>query len=483
MTGIPQWLEGEHNRQRLVLIGCLAAWLVMALYTLPHLFGPPKMMGDSSEYLSLAANRPPLYGWVVLSIEYIFGGIRFLPLFQFCLISSALVWFAVEFGLLLGSVLAGPLVIGLSLLNPGLHDTAAYIESEPVDFFCVFCGFALLCRFARRGRPASLVVASFVFALSAATRTTGAAFMLLPLALLACDRRIGPRPAVLWGGLSACVMVLVLLVAMAGNWLRNDRFEIGSYAGVSLIGKALLVAQPGDIAALPKAAAPAVAATLSQSAWERHVVAHAPDLASAMRAQMQAAQDIRFPVFAEATDRTWPALRAADARDRSHMLMPLALSIIKRHPVAYAKIWLRDWGELLLYPNYWPSWATAEAAPYDAFPGCAAAKHDCYALDHYNLFPPIYAIVIGASVAGAAAGIFVLLRCAVPVLRRRAGPQAVLFFWFALVLHASLAVYAAFEAGFVRYTELLYPMEVTLLLWLALRRPTGKSLTALTQRS
>ena len=476
MSKIPQWLEGRQDRQRLVLIGCLAAWLVMALYTLPHLFAAPKMMGDSQDYLSLAANRPPLYGWVVLSMEYIFGGIRFLPLFQFFLISLALICFAVELGLLLGSILVGPLVIGLTLLNPGLHDTAAYIESEPVDFFCVFCGFALLCRFARDGRPASLVVASLVFALAAATRTTGAAFLLLPLALLAFDRRIGGRPALLWGGLSACVMALVLLVAMAGNWLRNDRFEIGSYAGVSLIGKALLVAEPGDIAASPKEAAPAVAATLSQSAWERHVVAHAPDLASAMRAQMQAAQDIRFPIFAEAADRTWPAYRAADARDRSHMLMPLALGIIKRHPIAYAKIWLRDWGELLLYPNYWPSWATADPAPYDAFPGCAGAQHDCYALDHYNLFPPIYAIVIAVSLAGAAAGIFILLRCAVPVLRRRAGPQAVLFFWFALVLHASLVLYAAFEAGFVRYTELLYPMEVTLVLWLAVRRAAGKSL-------
>ena len=476
MSGMRQWLDGHQNLPRLVLIGCLAAWLVMALYTLPHLFGAPKMMGDSSQYLALAANRPPLYGWVVLSIEYIFGGIRFLPLFQFFLISSALIWFAVELGLLLGSVLIGPLVIGLTLLNPGLHVTAAYIETEPVDFFSVFCGFALLCRFARTGRPASLVVASLVFALAAVTRTTGAAFLPLPLALLAFDRRIGRRPVILWGGLSACVMMLVLLVAMAGNWLRNDRFEIGSYAGVSLIGKALLVVQPGDIVGLPKAAAPAVAATLSRSAWERHVVAHAPDLASSMRAQMQAAEDIRVPVFGDAADKTWPAFRAADERDRSHMLMPLALSIIKRHPIAYAKIWLRDWGELLLYPNYWPSWTTADPAPYDAFPGCAAAKHDCYALAHYNLFPPIYVIVIAMSLAGAVAGIYILLRCAVPVLRRRAGPQTVLFFWLAFVLHASLLLYAAFEAGFVRYTELLYPMEVTLVLWLALRRSTGRSL-------
>ena len=55
------------------------------------------------------------------------------------------------------------------------------------------------------------------------------------------------------------------------------------------------------------------------------------------------------------------------------------------------------------------------------------------------------------------------------VLRRQATADTVLVWGLALVLHGSLLVTSAVEAGHIRYTVALHVLDVTLLFWLLMR--------------
>ena len=78
-------------------------------------------------------------------------------------------------------------------------------------------------------------------------------------------------------------------------------------------------------------------------------------------------------------------------------------------------------------------------------------------------------ILIGASVAGAVLALVLIPLLAWTVLRRRATADTVLVWGLALVLHGSLLVTSAVEAGHIRYTVALHVLDVTLLFWLLMR--------------
>ena len=426
-------------------------------------------MGDTADYLTLAAQRPPVYGWMLIAYRWMTGGLLGLPLFQLLLLAAGLLLFAVELGLLMDSLLVGPVSMLLILLHPTIHDAARVVETESLFLGLLLGGLGLLFRAVRAGSGAggipALTGAASLFALAAATRTTGAAFLPLAPLVAALDARLSWRVGLGRAGLAVAAMALVLVVAMAGNWERNDRFEIGSFAGVSLLGKALVLIQPSDLPAIPEAARAAVAATVVPAAHARALVAGAPDPAASMRAQMQVLEDLRFAVFFPAAMANWPAFAQADWRERAVLCGGIARKLILAHPIGYAELAMRDWTELVLYPNYWPAWATAEPAPRSQFPACAVQK-GCYALDRYDLPASALVSILLASVAGVVAASLLVLIAAPAVLRRRAYPRTTLFFGCALVLHASLLVSAAAEGGFVRYTVALHVLDVALLLWL-----------------
>jgi hypothetical protein len=331
----------------------------------------------------------------------------------------------------------------------------------------VLAGIGMLFRAVRGGSGACLASAAILFALAATTRTTGAAFLLLAPMMAFFDRRLSWRARLTRSGLSIVAMALVLLTAMAGNWARNGRFEIGSFGGVSLLGKGLILIEPADLRNLPKGASFAAAATLAPAVQARASIADAPDLASAMRAQMQSTEDLRFAVFFPAAAKTWTEFAAADWRERAVVSSHVALLLIAAHPHSYARLWLRDWTGLLLYPNFWPGWATSEPRPRSQFPACFT-QENCYSLDRYDLPAGSIAWLLLVSLGGAIGGALVILTRASAVLHRRADPNVVLFFGLAIILHLSLLVTAAAEVSFVRYSVALHVLDVALVLWLLL---------------
>jgi hypothetical protein len=422
----------------------------------------PVPTGDSAAYLMQEAYRPPLYGWLLEVWQAETGGLAHLPLAQLLLLGCGVLVVAVELGRLLGQPLLGVATVPLLLLHPAVHDSPRWLLTECPFLACVLLGLGLLLRHARRPDPAALLVAMGCFGLATLLRSTGAAFLPLPLLVAACDPRLRPFAGLRQAALAALLGAAVLGTGMAWTATRNGHFELGSWAGISLLGKALVLVREEDRAGLP---AP-VAAMAPDAANARRLIASQPELAARLRAQVQASGDVRFPIFWTYAPTTWPEWAAADGREKGQLARGVAGQLIAAHPGEYLVMVGRDWLSLVLHPAYWPAHFTTVAANQTEFPFCGELGV-CWGLERYDLPWHGLPLLLGVSLGGAALGGWLLLRLAWPVLRRRAPADAVLAFGIAAVLHGSLLATAAVEAGHVRYTVAIHALGVILLLRLA----------------
>ena len=108
------------------------------------------------------------------------GGVAYLPWMQLVLLSAGLLVFAVELGRLLRSALAGAAAIVLLTRHVTVYDSPGIIITESLFLALLLAGLGLHFRHARQGGGRARAGAAICFALAAATRTTGTAFLLLP---------------------------------------------------------------------------------------------------------------------------------------------------------------------------------------------------------------------------------------------------------------------------------------------------------------
>ena len=142
-------------------------------------------------------------------------------------------------------IASGAIVLILS--HGGIHASASSLMSDGVFTGLVLGGLGLQFRSVRRDENVSLAGATVCFALATGTRSAGAAFLLIPILTTCLDHRRSLAAAAIRTGQVAMVAGLVLSVIMAGNWAKNGRFEIGSWTGISLLGKGLLLIEPADL--------------------------------------------------------------------------------------------------------------------------------------------------------------------------------------------------------------------------------------------
>jgi hypothetical protein len=295
----------------------------------------------------------------------------------------------------------------------------------------------------------------------------------LPVLTAVLDRRLSWRAGAWRGGQALFAAGVVLMVAAAGNYAKNGRFEIGGAPGLSLLGKILLLVQPEDVANLP----PPFAATLSAAAEHRRLIAEVPDPSpvlpelqdpsARMRAQTQSYEDLRYATFFKAAEATWPAWAEADMRGRSDLAMEIGKQVIFRHPGGYLRLWTIDFVALVSFPMFWPPWAIDDLTDdYQRFSTCAS-HHNCWALTSYRI--PIVSLIImlvaslGATLGGAVFAVAAARR----VLLRRASPLTAMFWAASLIALFGTLTTAAFEGGIVRYTGTLHIFGVAMLLWVA----------------
>jgi hypothetical protein len=415
--------------------------------------------GDSAGYLALVAYRPPVYGWVVNAFNWITGGLAYWPVMQCILLAATLLVFAIELGRMLDSRLAAGAAVLLILKHHDTYYSPAWLMSEGVFTPLILAGLALLFRSVRRGGEVSILVATACFAFATGTRAAGAAFLLAPLLFALLDRRRSLATAVMRASQITVMAGVVLVLVMSGNWLKNGQFDVGSWSGISLLGKGLLLVEPTDPADLP----PPVAVVAPASQDLRRLIAAQPDLGARLRAQGQAYQDLRFALFFPAAEETWPVWASADWRTRGEQALALSKLLIERHPREYVGLWAHDWMALVLYPEYWPNWATS-TADGSLFPFCRMTGN-CWALMNYETSTVVLLGMLVTSLVGTAGGGALLVFRCWRVLRRRAEPTTALFWSLALVLQATLLMSSAFEVGAGRYTIGANVLGVALLLW------------------
>ena len=447
--------------------------------------------GDSGAYLTLESFRPPLYGWFMHGWSWLHGSLAGLPTLQLVLLLGVIALFAVQLGLLLRNALVSIAVVPLVLAQPGIYDAPNWMMTESLFLALILCGLAMQFRHAREprsGHQRALIAAAFLFGLATITRSTGIIFLLLPLGVafleggqLAAGTPAGWQPhrkstflarlrKMFTAGLAsafppALAAILVMLTAMGWHERQHGHFEIGSWSGISLLTKGLLLVTPQDVAGMP----PPIRAVLPYAEKDRVLIAAQPDLAARLRAQVQAtSSDLRWSVFIPDAAKTWPAWQQADWRMRGLLADDVAKTLIRRHPLGAVSLWVNDWLSLVLQPAYWPASLSATVPDRQAFIACSQDRN-CWALERYDL--PLFSriVLLAVSIVGPVAALLVIGLGGWQMLHRRADSMTILFVLIALVVHASLLLSSAFEAGHVRYTVALHVLELPLLIWSAFR--------------
>ena len=445
----------------------VAAAMAMSLdhlfHMLPRIPQEAFTTGDSAAYLKLESFRPPLYGWFLNGWLWLHGNLAGLPSVQLALLSLALCYFSVELGLLLKSALVSLVAVPLVMLHPGIWESSRSMMTESIYLAAILAGMAAQFHFARRPDRRWLLWAGAWFGLAIIARSTGLVFLLLPLGAALLDRRRTMVSNVTSAAAAGVVTVSLMLGAMTWHKVRDGHFEIGSWAGISLLTKALLLTEPKDAAGFPP-----LEAVLRDAGNERALIAAQPDLAARLRAQVQAASsDLRWGVFIPTAEKTWPAWREADWRARGLLAGQVSVALIRSHPLGAISLWFNDWLAMIVQPAHWPpGWSTMTPVP-QSFVACG---HDdnCWALQIENVPWMNRIILLGCSAAGPIAALIVIVLNAGTVLRRRSPGPTVLFFLTAILIHATLLLTSAFEAGNVRYTVAIHVLELPLLLWISM---------------
>lgn len=423
----------------------------------------PLTTGDSFAYQYLFNYRPPFYGWLINGWQAVSGSVDYLPLVQLLLLGLGVFVLALELGRMLRSALVPLVGVPVLLMHPGIHDSPSWMMTEAPFMALVLVGLAMQCRFVRRGGLDALLLAAACFAIATLTRSTGMAFLPLPLLAALFDRRVALGLGALRAAACAGITVACILLGMTWTWSRGGPFEIGSWAGISVLGKTLVLARPGELPLLPEPLATQVAEAAGVA---RALTAEQPDLAARLRAQIQASSDVRYAVFWPAAETEWPEWAAADGRERDRLAKAISAPLIAAHRGEYLQMVANDWISQIIHPHYWPAAFTSTPADPRRFAACAATE-TCWGIDRYDF--PLFGLVplFTVSVLGSLAALLLIPLAALPVLRRRATPMLVLMWGGAMVVHGTLLVTAAAEAGHVRYTVAPHAIDMMLLLCLA----------------
>lgn len=411
----------------------LAVWIAGTAYVVMRLPAVPVLVPDSGGYIDIAANRPPAYGWMLHALRS--AGLvgpdhAGLPLVQTALISAGLLAFAVELALLLGAPLLC-LATVLVWAHGGTYEATRWVTSEALFLPLMLFGLAATIAYARRGKTVHLLAASLLFASAALTRTAGAALLLIPALLVVLDGRLRFAPVLARLALVAAVSGSVLLGGMWSNMQRHGHFEIGSNAGVSLLGKAMLLLPPGPHRD------PVLDKMAPLAAQARDAVAAAPDFPASLRAQAQAYEELRWPSLFPAARGVWPEIGEGYGRGANAVSGRVARAVIAGQPAAYPRLVARDWAALSIYPHFWPV-GRPENPRLPPFEHCEARPADCWALVRHNV-PRHYALgMLGVSLAGLSATAVLFIGWGGRALRRSLAAPERAMVAMAVVAQASL---------------------------------------------
>ena len=440
------------------LASAILVWLTY--YYRTHAWFTP----DTEDYLLFAAHRPVGYGAFIQLLRWAGLGedLRFLPQLQAVLLVGALTAFARAVGRSVGFPPAGLAVLALPWLIPTFSEAPNAVMTE-APFLAVTLGTAALCLAAGPRRPAVLLGIGACLGVSILLRTTGFAVAIAVLLFLAFGARVG------WRGLAlaAAPLIAAWLVGAAAQAQINGRFALGSFGGVSLVGKGALLVESGAdlpeaLRGLPEAAAEA-----------RGLIEAAPHWGLRARLRLQAYEDLRWNWIWPRAEAGWQGWEAQNPSTWAALSGRLAAAQIAANPLGYARLVAEDYLALFLWPEMARHSTLAEdrrflaerpraliAARCDVA-GASGGVTDCWPVLPRTPAVPLWLVVLPLSVLALPLSLGVIAVGAAAVLGLATRPnQAMLL--SALLLQAQASATALAEGGLLRYVAPLVPFAVAL---------------------
>jgi hypothetical protein len=452
------WLRSRWALALVVAEGGIWLW---RLGGLPR---EPSMSNDSPGYLAGADYRPHGYTLFLDAYRAIVGDLSYLPHFQLLLLFLSHLFLALVIGWRTRSIVAAWIVLGAaSLARP--FNNPAEVMSDTLYEASLITGIALLITYAARNRLRFLVGSATLLGVACTTRTIGAAVLPAVIVFLVVHlRRVGLSSAPRMFFALVLPVGLCVVLAATSNQLRNGQFRVGSWGGMSLLGRGLVLAKPvqsssefGSIAWIAEAVAPV------RQALER---IHDPILKMLILRQYY--ECLRWFVFWQEFDEKLPGWEPASDYEKGKLAGALAGSFIKNDPWEYLSLSMLDYTALWVMPRILtPSEQESLEASYRALgplPYLSTfERSEMAANEYFHVIPQPKAVVRVWTVRcvsilfllGNALMITMLCQNSRRWLRANGMPDALLM---AGCVHFSYLATAAVESGLERYIAPTWPL-------------------------
>jgi len=453
--------------QILVLI---VAWGVLVLRQLSYLPIQPIINPDSPSYLEASDTRPHGYSLFLELYRFIIGDLSHLPHTQWVMLAIGVLLLSLAVGWRVNNIVAAGVVVGCSIYF-GFRPSADfmffdYVLSDTIYEALLVSAAACLVWYFSLLWIWLLAVASALLGMALITRTIGYAIVpvfAICVAISCWSRHSGRRSVIL----AATLPFLIWCAIGAGsNLRRHGHFRIGSYAGESLLGKGLVLAQP-----LPDDS------RFKSADWVAEVVLpvrnalaqiHDPVLKALVVRQYY--DNLRYFVLWARLNERLPGWREASDYERGRLAGSLAIEYIRNDLHGYAELFALDYLSLWAVPRVL---TTSECEflerSYRALgplPFLADFEATHGPLDEYHQVVPsasplmLVLVVRSVNLAFLASSIAMILMLLGRASRRRLLEQGVDVVFLIGSVHATYLATALVEAGLERYTAPTWPIMI-----------------------
>ena len=425
----------------------------------------PWIAGDAFSYLEFSDIRPHGYPLMLEVFQKITGGLRYLPHVQLGLYYASLAALALAVALRVGSVVAAIPVFLLGQAAPELPFSG--VMSDAIFASLLAFGAASFFLYQNRGQILWVGAASLLVGAAATCRTIGYVplaclwvFALFAIAALPSNQRRGLGVKI---ALFAIVPALLALsIAAASNLHRNGDFRIGSWGGVSLLGKGLVLASP-----LPPANPMSRFNPLAEvTSRARATLDEIENPVLAMLVTRQYYEYLRWFIAWKMIPDLDPKWRTSTGVEIEKTARDLALAYIRQDPAGYTKLSLNDYGSLWLVPRVLTrreviSLKDDYSRIRDVVFLREFAKTPEGKVEYYSVIPSptprmkVYVIRVGSFMFLAlSAGMMMFLIWT----RFRVASQIADLIFVSVVIHLSYVAIALSDAGFERYVSATWPL-------------------------
>lgn len=337
-----QWIAFNRTKLLLLLILAVAVfWHANRDLPVRPFFSP-----DSASYIGFSALRPHGYSLFLAAYRLFSEDLVRLPTIQLALHMASIFVLCAAVGRRLNNfLLSGGLLI-LAYIHLGKAEVSE-VMSDWLYASAVTAACAMLILYSRRPSPSLLIATSVFIGLAITFRTIG--YVLVPAFLLPIIFHARPlrRNLVTLFGYAILPIAALYCLASMSNFVRHGEFAIGSWGGMSLLGKGLVLSKP-----LPNSAALAETNWLAERAEPVRAAVNRignPVLRALVARQYYAYLRwwLAWPEF----EKSWPAWRSASEAERGHLARQLALAYVVREPRGYLGLVALDYMSLWLVPR------------------------------------------------------------------------------------------------------------------------------------